>query len=69
MCADIINLRQVKKSRARLENEQQAEQNRLLFGRSKAEKKLTNRRNAMERDTLDAHQRDSTNGTQEKKDG
>ena len=57
MGADIINLRHVKKSRARLEKEQQAAQNRLHFGRSKTEKEMVNRRNAMERDKLDAHQR------------
>ena len=68
MCADIINLRQVKKSRARIEKVQQAEQNRLHFGRSKAEKNLTHTRNTMERDKLDAHQRVIAPADAEKKD-
>jgi hypothetical protein len=41
MSAEIINLRQFKKKQARSEKEKQAEQNRISFGRTKAEKKLT----------------------------
>lgn len=36
--ADIVNLRQARKNKARAENERAAEQNRALHGRSKAEK-------------------------------
>lgn len=36
--ADIVNLRQVRKNKARAEKERAAEQNRALHGRSKAEK-------------------------------
>lgn len=57
MCADIINLRHVKKLRARMEKEQQAEQNRLTFGRSKSEKTRTQSRNAQEQARLDGHKR------------
>ena len=43
MSADIINLRQARKARARLEKEEKAQENRLQFGRSKAEKRQTGR--------------------------
>lgn len=36
--SEIINLRQFKKNKARASKEKQAEQNRVLFGRTKAEK-------------------------------
>ncbi|MBB4477632.1 DUF4169 family protein [Rhizobium sp. MC63] len=41
MSAEIINLRQFRKKQARSEKEKQAEQNRVSFGRTKAEKQLT----------------------------
>lgn len=41
MTADVINLRQFKKAKARTEKERNAEQNRASFGRTKAEKDLT----------------------------
>lgn len=41
MAGEIINLRMARKARARSEKEKQAEQNRLTFGRTKAEKTLT----------------------------
>jgi len=41
MSADIVNLRQFKKKQARSEKDKQAEQNRVSFGRTKAEKQLT----------------------------
>ncbi|MBY2931095.1 MULTISPECIES: DUF4169 family protein [Rhizobium] len=41
MSAEIINLRQFRKKQARSEQEKQAEQNRISFGRTKAEKQLT----------------------------
>ncbi|MEB2843277.1 DUF4169 family protein [Rhizobiales bacterium RZME27] len=39
--ADIVNLRQFRKTKARAEKQSQAEQNRLTFGRTKTEKTLT----------------------------
>jgi len=36
--AEIVNLRQFKKTQARSEKDKQAEQNRVSFGRTKAEK-------------------------------
>ena len=41
MGGDVVNLRQVRKAKQRVEKERQAEQNRLTFGRTKAEKTLT----------------------------
>lgn len=45
MAADIVNLRQFRKAKARDEREAVAEQNRLSHGRTKAEKSLTKARN------------------------
>lgn len=39
--AEIINLRRARKQRARQDAEAQAQQNRVAFGRSKAERSLT----------------------------
>lgn len=41
MAADIVNLRQFRKAKARTEKEAAAEQNRISHGRTKAEKNLT----------------------------
>ncbi|MBB3647732.1 hypothetical protein FHX14_003950 [Rhizobium sp. BK619] len=41
MSAEIVNLRQFRKKQARSEKEAQAEQNRISFGRTKADKQLT----------------------------
>lgn len=53
MSADVVNLRQFRKVKARSEKEKQAEQNRLTFGRTKAEKNLTAALNAKAEKTLD----------------
>ena len=39
--AEIVNLRQARKQKARAEKEARAAENRVSFGRTKAEKKLT----------------------------
>jgi hypothetical protein len=39
--AEVVNLRQFKKKQARADKARQAEQNRISFGRTKAEKQLT----------------------------
>lgn len=41
MTGDVINLRQVRKLKARSEKEQTAAENRVLFGRTKSEKAVT----------------------------
>jgi hypothetical protein len=55
--ADVINLRQTRKQKARAAKDMAAEQNRLLYGRSKAEKlrdrQIVGKSNAY----LDAHRR------------
>lgn len=43
--ADVVNLRQFRKVKARAEKEAVAEQNRISFGRSRDEKRLTDARN------------------------
>lgn len=53
MSGDVVNLRQFRKQKARSEKERQAEQNRLTFGRTKAEKTLTDAINDKARRTLD----------------
>jgi len=50
---DVINLRQFRKTKARAEKEKSAEQNRITFGRTKAEKDLTRARNEKAEKTLD----------------
>lgn len=53
MSAEIVNLRQFRKGKLRSEKEKQAEQNRLTFGRGKAEKSLTKALNEKAEKTLD----------------
>jgi len=45
MTGDVVNLRQFRKQKARTEKDRLAEQNRISFGRTKAEKKLTRKLN------------------------
>lgn len=53
MAADIVNLRQFRKQKARSEKEKQAEQNRLSYGRTKTEKNLTSALNQKAEKALD----------------
>lgn len=53
MGGDVVNLRQFRKQKARSDKEKQAEQNRLTFGRTKAEKTLTRALNDKAEKTLD----------------
>lgn len=55
--AEIINLRQARKNRARADKEVRAEQNRISFGRSKAEKTLTKAEQDLAKSRLEAHKR------------
>jgi hypothetical protein len=54
----VVNLNKARKVRARTEAEAQAAQNRLTFGRTKAEKTLTTARNAKLAREADAHKRE-----------
>lgn len=61
--AEIVNLRQARKRKARVERERSAEANRLKFGRTRDEKQLTRLEEARARRTLEAHRReDKTEG-------
>ena len=53
MSGDVVNLRQARKAKQRLDKERQADQNRLAFGRSKAEKTPTKALNQKAERTLD----------------
>jgi hypothetical protein len=53
--AEIVNLRRARKQRARQEAEQQAQQNRIAFGRTKAERSLTQAERDKAGRTLDGH--------------
>jgi Domain of unknown function (DUF4169) len=53
MSADVVNLRQFRKTKARSEKERQAEQNRITFGRTKDEKNLTRALNDKAEKSLD----------------
>ena len=56
--AEIINLRQARKQKARAEKEARADQNRVAFGRTKAEKNLTKAEQDLAKSRLEAHKRD-----------
>ena len=53
--AEIINLRQFRKARAKAEKSARAAENRLTFGRPKAVTTLAETRNALDGARLDAH--------------
>jgi hypothetical protein len=53
--AEIVNLRRARKQRARQVAEKQAEQNRLTFGRSKAERLVTEAERDKAAQALDGH--------------
>ena len=53
--AEIINLRKARKDRARAEDGKRAEQNRIAFGRTKAEKAHAKAEQALERKRQDGH--------------
>lgn len=56
--AEIVNLRQFRKQKARAEAEKTAEQNRLSYGRSKAERELTEAERAKAARHVDGHRLD-----------
>jgi hypothetical protein len=51
---DIVNLRRERKNRARTQADKTAQENRVLFGRTKAERQLTEARREQEARKLDA---------------
>ena len=58
MSADIINLRRVRKTRARSEQEKQAADNRIAFGRTKTEEALTKAERARADKSIEGHRRE-----------
>lgn len=52
---DVVNLRRARKARDRASAEAQAEQNRIAFGRTKAERKLTEAEKTLAERHLDGH--------------
>ena len=59
MTAEIINLRRARKAKARADRATKAEENRVRFGRTKAERKKTEAETLSSRRRLDAHKRDT----------
>jgi hypothetical protein len=58
--AEIINLRQARKRRQRAEKEAQASENRIAFGRTKAERTLGEAQKDLVDRRLEGHKRDDT---------
>jgi hypothetical protein len=69
MSAEIINLRQARKARDRKAREAEAETNRRLHGRTKAERKLKDALDSKAQQTLDAHQLERKPGEDPDRDG
>jgi hypothetical protein len=57
MTAEIVNLRKVRKARDRVDKEKRAEENRLKFGRTKAEREREEAEETIAVRRLDAHRR------------
>ena len=57
--AELINLRMARKNLKRVEDEKHADENRVKFGRTKAEKNLTASLNALNEKNLDGNKRES----------
>lgn len=55
---DIVNLKRVRKARDRREREDAAAENRVRFGRTKAEKELAKAADDLTARRLDGHRRD-----------
>ena len=53
--AEIVNLRRARKARDRASAEAKAEQNRMAFGRTKAERKLTEAEKTLAERRLEGH--------------
>lgn len=69
MTATLINLRRVRKAKARAEAAEHAAENRARHGESKAERALTHATEAAGRRFLDAHKRETTDGSNPEEDG
>jgi hypothetical protein len=56
--AEIINLRQARKRKARSDKEAEAARNRAAFGRTREERKLEEARRALDERRIEGHKRD-----------
>ena len=59
MTAEIINLRQARKAKARAEKERRAEENRRKFGRPKQERERAEAESLLEAECLEGLRRDA----------
>lgn len=57
--AEIVNLRRARKARDRAEAEARASQNRITFGRTKAEREQTEAEKALQASRLEGHRLDA----------
>ncbi len=57
--AVLVNLRTVRKNKQRVEDEKHADENRIKFGRTKAEKKMSAALNVLNEKKLDGNKRES----------
>jgi hypothetical protein len=60
--AEIVNLRRARKLKQREREQAEAAENRVVFGRSKAEKRLVESERALTEANLDAHRRAKPDG-------
>lgn len=67
--ADVVNLRQFRKRSERAEKEKTAEQNRLVHGRTKAEKSLTKALNDKASKAFDQGRLEKRDGETKRSDG
>lgn len=58
MSAEIVNLNRARKAKARVDREAAAAENRVRFGRSKAEKEAERQEKRLAERHLDGHRRD-----------
>jgi len=58
MMAEIVNLRQARKAKARAEKEAEAAANRAKFGQTKAERSAEEARRKLAEKQLDSHKRE-----------
>jgi len=59
---DVVNLRRARKARDRASAEAQAEQNRIAFGRTKAERQLTEAQKTLDERRHEGHRRTDAPG-------